>query len=419
MQGDITYSDHFIQLQTWYYVVCYIMWLTFFLRSIVMLKNYFKVFSIYSYLIIVGMNIGFLARAIIYNLSTLTYGPLKFNQQGCFDTFFMHFESFQDMMLIVSIINWILNMVYDIIVIKMYTVYRIFNAKSHAEMKKIQRNMEIFHLLFTVSYLSVGITLNFLSFSSINQASESNNGKGLIVTILGGTIFIIDMIMMVIGFQTIKNIITYYTVDYEINTCLVWFFVSLCAITYVIEMVWSDLSMWGSYFNTSDVYFKPKEEVPIQWFVFSVETFNSIFCTWIQGNLILSVFNHFGQIKFKNKKITLKREIEKMEKNSLSLEEQQIMLTNPSNPKSLLSLVESKKTNKSIYSRQESDHEKIDRATEKFFGKKEKKEVRVDSNMKTELSMPIEKKTNFTKEHRSDQSIDVIRKFSEVSEEED
>ena len=57
-------------------------------------------------------------------------------------------------------------------------------------------------------------------------------------------------------------------------------------------------------------------------------------------------------------------------------------------------------------------------ATDKFFGKKDKK-LRVDSNLKTELSMPIEKKTNFTKEHRSDQSIDIIRKFSEISEDEE
>lgn len=232
------------------------MWLTFFWRSVIMLKNYFKVFSIYSYFIIVGMNIGFLARAIIYNMSTLYYGPLKFDlSKNCTDIFFKHFENFQDMMLIVSIINWILNMVYDVIVIKMYTVYRIFNAKSHEEMQRIKRNMEIFHLVFIASYLGVGITLNILSFSSINKASESNNGKELTVTILGGTIFVIDMMMMVVGFQTIKNIIMYYTVDYEINTCIVWFFVTLCAITYVIEMIWSDLSMWGSYFNTAEVYF--------------------------------------------------------------------------------------------------------------------------------------------------------------------
>lgn len=86
-----------------------------------------------------------------------------------------------------------------------------------------------------------------------------------------------------------------------------------------------------------------------------METFNSIFCTWIQGNLILSVFNHFGQIKFKNKKVALKKEIEKMEKNSLSLEEQQVMLTNPSNPRSLLSLVDGggkdSKKKSTIYSR--------------------------------------------------------------------
>lgn len=38
--------------------------------------------------------------------------------------------------------------------------------------------------------------------------------------------------------------------------------------------------------------------------------------------------------------------------------------------------------------------------------------------MKTELSMPLEKKTNFTKESRMNQSIDILRKFSEESEEE-
>jgi len=40
-------------------------------------------------------------------------------------------------MTIASIINWILNMVYDIIVLKMYCVYSTFHASTREESLKI------------------------------------------------------------------------------------------------------------------------------------------------------------------------------------------------------------------------------------------------------------------------------------------
>ena len=44
----------------------------------IMLKKYGKMFSKYSFLIIVVLNLGFLTRAILYNKSLVNYGDEPF-----------------------------------------------------------------------------------------------------------------------------------------------------------------------------------------------------------------------------------------------------------------------------------------------------------------------------------------------------
>jgi hypothetical protein len=51
---------------------------TFFLASMILLKKYRKMFSIYSYLIIVVMNVGLIYRAIVYNVSQTKYAQVRF-----------------------------------------------------------------------------------------------------------------------------------------------------------------------------------------------------------------------------------------------------------------------------------------------------------------------------------------------------
>jgi hypothetical protein len=50
-------------------------------------------------------------------------------------------------------------------------------------------------------------------------------------------------------------------------------------------MVWSDLFMWGSWFNSNNFYTEARTAGMlysyIDFWIFSICTFNSIFCTWI------------------------------------------------------------------------------------------------------------------------------------------
>jgi len=82
------------------------------------------------------------------------------------------------------------------------------------------------------------------------------------VTILGVGLFIVDIGMLLIFYLTIVSILNYYTKDYRINTCFVWFCVHIVATTYVIEMIWSDLFMWGNFIPTDDWYFESKKISP-------------------------------------------------------------------------------------------------------------------------------------------------------------
>ena len=77
---DNTFSTHFIQLQIWYTIAVYCMFLSFFFKSLMMLKKYGKMFSIYSFFIIGVMNCGFLIRAIIYNTSLVRYAATPFEE---------------------------------------------------------------------------------------------------------------------------------------------------------------------------------------------------------------------------------------------------------------------------------------------------------------------------------------------------
>jgi hypothetical protein len=66
---------------------------------------------------------------------------------------------------------------------------------------------------------------------------------------MGIGLFCVDMTMLIVFYITIRNILLYYSKDYQINYIFVWFCVHLIALTYIIEAIWSDLFMWGSYFN--------------------------------------------------------------------------------------------------------------------------------------------------------------------------
>lgn len=84
-----------------------------------------------------------------------------------------------------------------------------------------------------------------------------------LITVLGCGLFAVDIAMLLIFYLTIRSIIKYYTKDYRVNTCFVWFCVHVVATTYVIEMIWSDLFMWGNFIQTDEWYFDSKSIIPL------------------------------------------------------------------------------------------------------------------------------------------------------------
>jgi hypothetical protein len=153
---------------------------------------------------------------------------------------------------------------------------------------------------FCTTYLFFGILLNILSFEFCKNftTEEAQYNTSTSVTIMGGGLFCVDMSMLVFYYMTLNRIVAYYSKDYKVNKCLVYFCVHLIALTYTIEMVWSDLFNWGSWFNkiAESYYTKPLGTIKdySDYFIFSTCMFNANLSTWIQGHIVLAVFNHFG-----------------------------------------------------------------------------------------------------------------------------
>ena len=243
------------------------MFLTFFYKAVVLLYRYGKMFSLYSFFIIMLMSIGFIARAVIYNQSLVTYGDYLFVRLATKDSEERKaFVSFQQSMLTTSIINWVLNMVYDIIVLKMYSVYSAFQAATLEESINQARRIDRFIKLFCFVYFLLGVGINLESFLYLkDKIIEDDNTVSDSVTMIGVCLFCVDMMMLMFYYFTIIIIIRYYTKDNKVNTCQVWMAVHLVALTYTIEMIWSDLFMFGSYFNNDDVYFMHSKDSEISY----------------------------------------------------------------------------------------------------------------------------------------------------------
>lgn len=194
--------------------------------------------------------------------------------------------------------------------------------------------------IFCVVYFLLGVSINLESFLYLkNKIIEDDDRVSTAVTLLGVCLFCVDMLMLMFYYFTIIIIVRYYTKDHKVNTCRVWLAVHLVALTYTVEMVWSDLFMFGSYFNNDDVYFKHKADHQVNYYIFNICTFNSIFCTWVQGLLMLAVFSHFGKLKFDSKRRSLNAHKINVKKSSNASKTSSQKLNDPTNPSSLLSLL--------------------------------------------------------------------------------
>lgn len=69
------------------------------------------------------------------------------------------------MMQVNSVINWFLNIVFDVIVLKMISVIKVFNAENRQEATLITKKFSSRIQAFIFVYAFCGITLNFLSYT--------------------------------------------------------------------------------------------------------------------------------------------------------------------------------------------------------------------------------------------------------------
>ena len=168
---------------------------------------------------------------------------------------------------------------------------------------------------------------------------------------MGAGLFCVDMTMLVFYYMTINAIVSYYTKEYKVNKAYVWFCVHIIALTYSIEMVWSDLFNWGSWFNkiAKSYYTKDTSKGNLNndfdFYLISICMLNAIVSTWIQGHIVLSIFNYFGKLKFDSRKRSLKIRKEQMIAGSVSHKKS---LNDPSNPSSLMSLLNESEKEKEV-----------------------------------------------------------------------
>jgi hypothetical protein len=173
-----------------------------------------------------------------------------------------HYINFQASMNWVSCINWILNLIFDIIIIKMYSVYQIFLCRDRFEANKVIKRVAKIINFFIFFYGILGFLLNLLSYVYLKQIKMKENGANFYenssikdwvltgsISFLGIMLFMFDMAMLIFFIKALKSIIKHYSKDYEINLCFVTSIIILICVTYIIEMAWSDLCMWGSILN--------------------------------------------------------------------------------------------------------------------------------------------------------------------------
>ena len=233
----------------------------------------------------------------------------------------LKYVAFQGMMQINSVINWFLNIVFDVIVLKMISVYSVFNAENRQEATHITRKSSARIQLFIIVYGFCGMALNYLSWSYLQKGTyfKASGGAGettpedetalrAFITAIGVCLFVVDMVLLVLFYKCISNILEHYQKDYQINKCAVWSIIATVSLTYIIEMVWSDLFMWGGLLNPlTSLKLAGRVHVSAEFVVYTVMTINAILSNYYQGLTILVVFNHFAQKKYNYKKKCLQQ----------------------------------------------------------------------------------------------------------------
>jgi hypothetical protein len=112
------------------------MWVTVFIKTSITIKRYKKIYSCPTLFLLLTMNIAFLSRAVICQISFNKYGSAEIKYlKECYTNedpqgVKIKYVAFQGMMQINSVINWFLNIIFDVVVLKMISIYKVFNAKN-------------------------------------------------------------------------------------------------------------------------------------------------------------------------------------------------------------------------------------------------------------------------------------------------
>lgn len=147
-------------------------------------------------------------------------------------------------MVFASTIAWMLNMFFEIVVLKMLSVYFTFYSRSIEQNIKIQTRINSFIFWYILIYFTLGLTLNILSFIYLKNFLEvryqKDNQKVLrwFVTVIGIALFVWDMMILVLFNLTINLMIKHFSKQYIVNRFGIWIMVIIFSVLFIINNIW-------------------------------------------------------------------------------------------------------------------------------------------------------------------------------------
>ena len=147
-------------------------------------------------------------------------------------------------MVVASTIGWMLNMFFEIVVLKMLSVYFTFYSRSIEQNIKIQTRINSFIFWYILIYFTLGLALNILSFIYLKNFIEVRANKDhqtvlrWFVTVIGIALFVWDMIILVLFNVTINLMIKHFSKQYIVNRFGIWIMVIIFSVLFIINNIW-------------------------------------------------------------------------------------------------------------------------------------------------------------------------------------
>ena len=147
-------------------------------------------------------------------------------------------------MVFASTIGWMLNMFFEIVVLKMLSVYFTFYSRSIEQNIKIQTRINSFIFWYILIYFTLGLALNILSFIYLKNFIEVRANKDhqtvlrWFVTVIGIALFVWDMMILVLFNVTINLMIKHFSKQYIVNRFGIWIMVIIFSVLFIINNIW-------------------------------------------------------------------------------------------------------------------------------------------------------------------------------------